>query len=135
MADKCVVGYDFTLPFSKFDKLQCAAMCKEWFTKFVFQLEESDSGYVHWQGRGYLIKKRRLNELKGKAFVGGHLSITSEKVHQSNSFNYVMKADTRKEGPFTEKDFEDPPVLTRQLVIFNSKEHYGWQKSVFAFTD
>jgi len=133
MTDKCVVGYDVTLPADKFTKEQVASMCKDWFSRFVFQLEESDNGYIHWQVRGHLIKKRRLNELKGKAFVGGHLSITNDKTHQSNSFNYVMKADTRKDGPWTEKDFEDPPVLTRQLISFNSKEQYDWQKAVYGF--
>lgn len=138
--DKSLVGYDATMPFAKMDKAQVAAHCKEWFGKFVFQRELSDptdahpEGYDHWQIRGHLIKKRRLNELKGKMFPGGHISITTDDVHQSNSFNYCMKADSRTDGPWTEADFADPPPLTRQLKVFLKQVMYPWQSQVYKFT-
>ena len=41
-----------------------------------------------------------------------------------------MKGDTRIEGPWTEKDMADPPVLTRQIKEFQAKEMHGWQKGL-----
>ena len=95
-----------------------------WCNKFVFQLEKSSptdknpDGYIHWQCRINLVKKKTLasavKEL-GEA-IGAHVSPTSTNVHiNAKSFNYVMKEDTRLEGPWTDEiKLDPPPVMTRQ---------------------
>lgn len=129
-----VCTFDFTLAVEKFGDVNL--LCKsltEWCKKWVFQREVSESGYNHWQGRVSLIKKQRLNELVSKTkdvFTGIHWSITSKATHEGNNFNYVMKADTRAEGPWSDKDYEEPPVLTRQLKSFMDQGFYPWQKQL-----
>jgi len=125
--------YDFTVsqgsPWDTHTKI--ISHLKEWCKKFVFQLERSDTGYVHYQGRVSLIKKRRMSELVNKFLPGSHLSPTCASVHQTQSFNYVMKADTRLEGPWSDKDIEEErPPLTRQLRHFMSLPLYPWQAQV-----
>ncbi len=88
---------------------------------YVFQLEQGDSGYRHYQGRMSLIKKRRKAEkhllLKGfKDNPPNYVEPTCNPEHVSNSFDYVLKEDTRLEGPY--KDTDHIPVLTKQMEIF-----------------
>jgi hypothetical protein len=68
--------------------------------KYVFQKEQSENGYVHFQGRISLIKKKSLAPLlkllENTCLHGCHVSPTSNA--GSTSFNYVMKLDTRIEG-------------------------------------
>jgi len=130
-----IVGYDFTISCEKMPEIEVvkANLC-EWFKKWVFQKEEGDGGFLHWQGRGSLIKPQRLMELASKCkdvFPGVHWSITSKDVHCGGSFNYVMKADTRIDGPWSDKEYEVPPPLTRQLKAFQERGlEYGWHKKV-----
>jgi hypothetical protein len=65
--------------------------------------------------------------------IGGHWTPTSNGVHgATKAFSYVMKADTRIEGPWTdEQEIEQKPPLTRQLQKFMEKEFYPWQKMVY----
>lgn len=99
-----------------------------WCKKWVFQKEKSDSGYVHWQGRISLMKKKRLKEMKQIPLPGIHWSPTNNKVHEGQTFNYVMKADTRVEGPWSDEDYEEPPPLTRQLKYFLDQKLRKWQE-------
>lgn len=131
MSDKQVCCYDFTQSCDHMDFQEVCDHLKKWAKKFVFQKEKTDKGYLHWQGRLSLIKKRRFNELKGKLFPKGHISVTSKTVHDGNQFNYVMKADTQVDGPWTEADVEDPPPLTRQLKVFMKMDKYPWQSKVY----
>lgn len=106
--------------------------CNKWFKKYTFQKEKGEEGFLHWQIRGSLIKKRRVHELFTVCFNKGHISPTSNTVHKKNSFNYVMKADTRVDGPWTEESEEctEPPVMTTQLAEFLQHEKYPWQKQI-----
>lgn len=123
-----IKGYDFTIPADKYASVdELTEVVRDWFNKYVFQLEEGENGYRHYQGRGWLIKKRRFNEIKGK-IPYFHLSPTTKGVHKSSSFEYAMKADTRVEGPWSDADYEPPPVLTRQLEDFLGKSLYPWQE-------
>lgn len=123
--------FDFTLPHvydgvvRDPDSVKC--VLREWAKKWVFQLEESDSGYVHYQGRVSLVKKRRVRELisasSGKLLAGWHWCATSSAC--SNNMDYVMKADTRKEGPWSDTDME--VYIPRQ---FRGLTLRPWQKQV-----
>lgn len=131
-----VSGYDLTLDASACDVQTFKCFLHQWAKKWAFQVEEgSESGYRHYQCRMRLYNKRRLSEIISRTahFWEGksrHWSVTSANVHEGQNFNYVMKADTRVEGPWTDQDFEAPPVLTRQLRSFAQEQFYDWQKQV-----
>lgn len=99
---------------------------REWFSgiakKYCFQIEESDGGYIHLQGRISLIKKRRKPELlklfkSTKEFAPMFLEPTIKTEYKNVAF-YVLKEDTRKEGPFADTD--EIKVITQQLKLFMS---------------
>jgi len=97
--------------------------------KYVFQLEEGDSGYLHYQGRFSLIKKRRLGELVKLIkllFPQMRLSTTSNNGLKEENF-YCIKQDTRKAGPWTDTD-PKPEYIPRQ--IREIKKLHPWQQSV-----
>lgn len=127
-----IATYDFTIKWIEgHNHTDIKMALKDWCKKWAFQLEKSDDGYWHWQGRMSLIKKRRINEIAPllhaeEALTNIHLSPTS-KENANNTF-YVMKKDTRMEGPWTDEDDEEVHVLTSQLKDFLTKEMYDWQK-------
>lgn len=136
-----LVGYDLTVAAAEVSVNDMFRILNAWAKKWVFQLEEgTDSGYRHYQCRIHLHVKRRLGEIVAKTrhlFPEGtslHWSITSSEVHLGQIFNYVMKEDTRIEGPWTDDDYEEPPPLTRQLKVFHELQEagclYPWQTSV-----
>ena len=129
-----VAGWDFTISKEKFPDLNVLQKTlTEWFKHWVFQGEEGEGGYQHWQGRGSLIKKKRKSEIVAQCngfFPGVHWSPTSTEVHAGQNFNYVLKADTRTDGPYSDKDYEEPPPLTRQLKGFMEQELRPWQEKV-----
>lgn len=131
-----VTGYDLTIPAAEFDLGAAIRFFKDWGKKWVFQLERGDAtGYLHWQCRLSLHTKRRIGELlqltKDILPAGHHWSITSSTCHAGCNFNYVMKADTRVDGPYKDSDYEEPPPLTRQLKSFLTEDFYPWQQTVF----
>lgn len=78
-------------------------LCKKW----AFQLERSGSGYEHYQGRISLTKKKTLSSLISlfkdyPCFQGVHFSPTSNPA--KGDVFYVIKVDTRVEGPWSDKD-------------------------------
>lgn len=120
-----LVGYDFVISMacSSEDYRVIVPQVQQVFKKWCFQGEQGDTGYKHWQGRGWLWKKRPRTEVCrefGPMLWNAEFLITSSEVHLKNNFNYVMKADGRISGPFRDTDaaFEPPPVLTRQLKTF-----------------
>lgn len=107
-----------------------AGQLTEWCKKWVFQLEECpETGKKHLQVRISLIKKKRRSEVVHLPFKG-HWTPTCNNVHEGQTFNYVMKADTRVDGPWSDKDWETPPPLTRQLKSFMEQPFRPWQKQV-----
>lgn len=132
-----VVGYDLTLDAKACTVSELQVWLHGWAKKYVFQLEKGEeTGYEHYQVRLHLIKKRRLTEIIAatKGFWGDysrHWSVTSATVHEGANFNYVLKADTRVCGPWKDSEYEEPPVLTRQLREFMEFEFRPWQDQVF----
>ena len=127
-----ITGFDITIPKAVYtDQNELALALKEWCKSFCFQLERGEeTGYEHWQCRIRLIKKRRLNEVIEQIapVIKGHWTATCKSVHKANAFNYVMKADSRIEGPWSEKDFANPPKMTRQLRSFLNHPLRPWQR-------
>lgn len=107
-----IAVWDFRMNVDRVDaeklKTFLAPMCKKW----VFQLERGETtGYVHWQGRMSLVKKKRKTELM-KAFedkgvpVPNYLEPTTNELYRTGDMFYAMKEDTRVEGPWTDKDVQ-----------------------------
>lgn len=132
---KCYI-YDITLSHKLFpDQSSVAAALKPWCKKYVFQLEKgTENGFLHYQCRVSLIKKLSTISVKRNVEQGvmpkGNWSLTSGEEAAKPTFSYVMKADTKVDGPWTDKDFEDPPQKTRQLLNFERHQKYGWQETV-----
>lgn len=142
-----VTGFDLTVPVKpEFGKNETMKFLVEWSKKWAFQAErakptdKNPDGYLHFQCRVSLFSKKRIGELiqqtKELLPAGHHWSITSTEVHKGQNFNYVMKADSREpgpdNGPWTDKDYEEPPVLTRQLREFATKTPHPWQLQCIA---
>ncbi len=102
--------------------------------KWCFQHEKGDGGYEHWQGRFSLMKKRRKTELM-KLLEGmdipifNYLEPTISAESQKTAF-YVMKQDTRIEGPWTDEQKE--VYIPRQ---YREIELWPWQQSILDSAD
>lgn len=138
---KEVVGFDLTISVTKSTEVyqEVAARLRQVFKEWAFQREVSETGYDHWQVRGKLFKpksEKGAAHAFGELVWSGHWTITSATVHSAKCFNYIMKADTRKDGPWSSKDaeFEDPPPLTLQLKEFYAQVKktgfYPWQEKL-----
>lgn len=105
--------------------------------KYTFQLEKGDTGYMHYQGRISLIKKRREHEIKKVMEKNDHLKLfnfikpTTLTEYKNEAF-YCMKLDTRIEGPYTDQDFI--PTETKQLQIFKQYTLRPYQQELIKLT-
>lgn len=120
--------WDFTLSRSYVEEWSSLkSMIIGYVKKFGIQLEKGEkTGFVHWQGRISLIKKKRLNEVV-KILPHARWSITNNEA-KDNIYIYTTKADSRIEGPY--KDNIEEVVMTRQLKEFMNLELYDWQKQI-----
>lgn len=98
---------------------------------YAYQLEEGESGYVHYQGRISLKQKHRKMEVK-KLFGIKEIRWSPTSKENRNNFFYVLKAETRIEGPWTDKDVE--VYIPRQYrgIIENL---YPWQRHIWENID
>ncbi len=92
--------------------------CKKW----VYQLEKSENGMMHFQCVISLIKKefskKVLSSISSYTGIKEDYINISPSLTGNTSFCYAMKDDTRVDGPWTDKDEVIP--LTAQMKIFNS---------------
>lgn len=101
--------------------------------KFAFQLEKGAStGYVHWQGRISLHKKRRKDEVQTlwEAEIGkfpNYFEGTVTKEHHKGDMFYQLKTETRLEGPWTDK--VKPSYIRKRLRNVTLKP---WQSTILA---
>lgn len=98
---------------------------------YCFQLEKGDSGYLHYQGRLSLFKKRRKRaamKLFPEGLIPNYFEPTISLEYTKGDNFYCMKKDTREAGPWTDKDKVIP--LTEQMKLFLSWELLPWQKSL-----
>lgn len=123
--------YDFRVNASEVDISRYKAFLRMWCKKYCLQLERGEAtGYEHYQGRLSLIKKKRKVELM-KLFEGAgvpvpnYLEPTSSPVYLKGDNFYVMKEDTRIDGPWTDKDEEK--YIPKQ---FREKDLKKWQVKV-----
>lgn len=135
--------YDFTIWCDKItdDKpsgFDCSALqqllhqlCKRW----VFQIEETQDGIRHYQGRFSLKKKAYMHVFLKRypVFKCGHLTPTQRGTHTARDFNYVMKADSRVAGPFSDESYSDPGDYTPQVINFLKHDMYPWQNTIMDY--
>lgn len=117
-----VAVWDFTLSCEKweFEDLRkwLTINCKRW----CFQKERGEeTGYVHWQGRVSMAKKTR--NMKG--ILSPAQWSPTVTTNMDNEF-YVMKEQTRIEGPWTDRDVI--PYIPRQIREIENL--YAWQKQI-----
>ena len=75
--------------------------------KYTFQLEKGDTGYLHYQGRMSLIKKRRKMEVLPLFKVApNYFEPTTNAEHITGESFYQQKLDTKVEGPWCDTDVE-----------------------------
>lgn len=100
--------------------------------KFTFQKEESDNGYIHYQGRISLIKKRRKCEIINNNLLSpmpNYFEPTSRDEYRRGDAFYQQKKDTRIDGPWTDKD--EVKILTKQLKMFKGYELRPYQQAIY----
>lgn len=103
--------------------------------KYSFQLEKGETtGYLHYQCRVSLQKKSRLGPVIElfNDLPGCHVSVTSTEGSKSNF--YVMKEQTRVEGPWTDKDYDQPRKSLRSVNLVIDKGLYPWQAKLIDLT-
>lgn len=109
-------------------------LCKKW----TFQLERGEQlteknpkGYLHYQCRISLVKKKTQDSLKALLLDAGlkgfNLSTSSTNSLVGDAF-YCMKADTKVDGPWTDKDHVVRNKHTKQLEL--CPFYLPWQQSL-----
>lgn len=107
-----VAGYDFRYN-NKFTPEEIKSFLNGIAKHYVFQLERSDKGYEHYQGRLSLIKKRRQPEaLKLFKEPPNYFQPTVNPEYFKGDAFYMTKEDTRIAGPW--KDTDKDEYIPRQ---------------------
>lgn len=122
-----IAVWDFTVAEDKVDRDAILKYLKENAKRWVFQLETSDSGYTHYQGR--LSLKEKVYKMIGRINKAVHWSPTSSDGVKKNKFSYVMKEETRIQGPWTDKDEEEEKKKWQPKALMG-KIPYPWQQKV-----
>lgn len=127
--------YEFTLHKEqnngqrKFELVDVHTLLRAYCKAYTFQLERCPTNdKLHYQGRLSLFKKTTLNAAT-KCFPdsGIHLSPTVAENTKGAPF-YCLKAQTKVEGPWTEKDYEETRVVPWP---YNEVETlYPWQQDM-----
>lgn len=135
-------GWDISCPKDKCPQDIINKFLKENCKNYVYQLESGTQGYLHWQIRCRFRKGMRAGEignLLAAYNLTGHASITCGIIFKTKNFNYVMKTDSRQDGPWSDKDVppdepkDDIPIL---VVTEKAKARYTnytlrpWQAKV-----
>lgn len=106
--------------------------CRKWGKAWVFQKEKGDTGYIHYQGRISLIKKRTIaaakNIMKEDGFLPQYFEPESNNCKAGTEAFYVTKHDTRIEGPWSDQDkIIYVPRQYRGLL----EKLYPWQQKIW----
>jgi len=127
-----ISGIDITVPAEGLTETDLADILEAHCANWVFQKEKGEkTGYVHFQIRARLKKQQYLPSIiKDWQLIlpKCHISATSNGVHAARNFCYVMKEDTRVEGPWSNENM--PKHMTRQIEQFLTNELYPWQKDL-----
>lgn len=134
MTEKKLCVWDVTLDAAAVDQPTLMKCMSKFAKKWAFQKECGESGYVHWQIRWSLHNALREGTLitalrkyadwwdASKTGLSMKLSPTSNGA--TNNFDYVLKALTVVDGPWTDKDVV-PERMPRQFEAMVNP--YPWQ--------
>ena len=115
-----ICGWDFTAPAEHVSLEEILKFCQTTTKQYAFQLEKATTtGYLHYQGR--ISLKIKTRKMIGSISPKVHWSPTSGP--SNNNVFYVMKAETRLKGPWTDKD----AYIPRQVRGITLKT---WQQAI-----
>ena len=127
----CCYCYDFRYNAESLSSMDVISCLKGIAKKYTFQKEQGDSGYVHYQGRLSLFKKRRKMEaLRLFEKKPNYFEPTTNKEFIKGEAFYMLKEDTKLEGPWTDKD--KPKFVPRHIA---GRTPYAWQQKVIDTKD
>jgi len=130
--------YDITLSCEKIELKQVKDFLKEYCKKWCFQQEKGEkTGYLHWQIRGSLKNKVRMNVMMRyikDAF--GYENVSPDGLSRTSNENkdndfYCLKEATRVDGPWKDTDEE----IFIPLQIEEIEMLRPWQQKVVASLD
>lgn len=122
-------GWDFTLGCEYATKEVVLAFLKEHCKHWAFQMEKGEeTGFEHWQVRISLGVKRRKDEFIA---LGKSAGITKWRVSPTSTENrlpakcfYILKPETRIDGPWTSDDKETyVPRQIRGITLFEWQQY------------
>lgn len=124
-----ITTYDFTL-FSERPVEEVRSALKQSCRQWVFQKEKCPTtGREHYQGRVHVRRKMRLTQLLGEfettPLAGAHWSPTSNAT--MGDVFYVTKAESRIDGPWSDKDALQRPI-PRQIAEITTLR--PWQQRI-----
>ena len=126
----CLFFWDFRMneDYATLDQLK--EFMPQFAKKFVFQLEKGeDNDYKHWQGRMSLHKKARQPSVRALFTQNGMKDPNyCQPTHDTSTFSYVMKTQTRILGPF--RDGEKIQRVPEQYQLDPTK-FYPYQKVIY----
>jgi len=106
-----ITGLDITAWCDKTSFDDLVGALRSYCSKWVFQKEAGTvNGTEHWQIRARTSDRKHIGVHQrnlGELLPGAKIAPTSSNVHHAKNFNYVMKSETRVEGPWKDTD-EDP---------------------------
>lgn len=116
--------WDFRANKDHFTKRNMIKFLTKYCKKWCFQLEQTLNGYTHWQGRLSLTKKNNkkfIVEMMAKFDITepNYMEPTAEEKHRKGSMFYVMKEESRIEGPFTDANWQND--INDNDIDFDSK--------------
>lgn len=110
MTHQLLYVYDFTLKHEVICHECLSDILDKYCKKWIFQIECGDGGYVHYQGKISLKNRQRLQSFKNKLMEEDEalkvIHLSPSMTVNKRVFSYVMKEDTRIEGPFTDKKYK-----------------------------
>lgn len=129
MSNNPIAMFDITIPEVDYEVPKLLALMKLNCSRFAFQLEEgTETGYRHYQCRISLKKKMRFSTMLNKKLFSGHISATSNPTHFAGDEFYVLKDETRIDGPWTDRDVVK--TVTKQLTIFQGYTLRKYQEAI-----
>lgn len=124
-----ITGYDFRYSADDYTPEEIKGFLKGIAKSFVFQKEKGDTGYIHYQGRLRLIKKRRkMKALSLFSVKPNYFEPTVNSEFINGDAFYMLKEDTRLMGPWSDKD--EVKVMTQQLEWYKRQGERPFQKTL-----
>lgn len=140
--------WDVTIPADLCTIEQVQKALQSFASKWVFQLEKgAETGHLHYQVRYSLGTKRHRQKQAWKTWLDLEIKISEHSItktcnrvfgegEESKRFSYVMKTETRQEGPWSDKkpwvhvlcNYDVKEFLPFQRVILDSALYYEARK-------